>query len=295
MASIPRMQAGPGWPSAAQGALPWLVLAGAWLLMYVPLYFELARTLWTTDEHFHEALILAIAAWLVWSSRKAVAAAADAPRPWEGGAVFLAGILLYVIGRWLGVWLFSVGSQIPVLAGILLAVGGRRALRALWFPLLFLLFMIPLPNLLVDSLTGSLKSSVSEIAESALYALGYPIGRSGVRLTIGQYELLVADACSGLHSLFSLSALGVLFVFLMRRTRWQHVVIMLSCILPFAYAANVLRVIVLILITYYLGDEAGQGFLHEFDGMTMFLAALFLLIGLDALLAKLFREKRPAG
>jgi exosortase B len=294
MASVPHVGSEAG-DRGLRTALPWLILAAGWSFMYGPLYVELARTLWTTDEHFHEALILLIDAWLIWNARKSVASARNAPEPWLGGAVFLFGALVYVAGRLIGIWFFSVGSQIPVLAGIVLAAAGRRALRALWFPLAFLLFMIPLPNILVDAVTGPLKNSVSAIAESVLYAFGYPIGRSGVRLTVGPYDLLVADACSGLHSMFSLSALGVLFVFLMRRTRWQHVLIMLASILPFAYAANILRVITLILVTYHFGDEVGQGFLHEFDGLLMFLVALFLLIGLDAVLAKLFPDAKAAG
>jgi exosortase B len=155
----------------------------------------------------------------------------------------------------------------------------------LWFPLFFIVFMIPLPGIIVDALTNPLKRHVSEIAEFILYGVGYPIARSGVTLTIGPYQLLVADACSGLHSLYSLSALGLLYLYLMQHSsRLRNLIIGLA-ILPIAFGANIVRVIFLVLVTYHFGDEAGQGFLHGFAGMVLFVAALLSLFLLDSLLA----------
>ena len=111
-------------------------------------------------------------------------------------------------------------------------------------------------------------------------------------LTIGQYQMLVADACSGLHSMFSLSALGTLFMYIMARTSRLHNAIMLASILPIAFVANIVRVIVLVLVTYHLGDEAGQGFLHGAAGMVLMLVALAFFFALDALLVRLFGEPR---
>src|SRR5436309_1663020 len=117
-----------------------------------------------------------------------------------------------------------------------------------------------------------------------LYWAGYPIARSGVILSIGQYQLLVADACSGLHSMFSLAALGTLFMYMMGRTSRVHNAIMLAAILPIAFIANIVRVIILVLITYHFGDEAGQGFLHGTAGVVLMLVALGILFALDAVL-----------
>ena len=90
--------------------------------------------------------------------------------------------------------------------------------------------------------------------------------------------MLVADACSGLHSMYSLSALGTLFMYIMARRSRLHNAIMLASILPIAFVANIVRVIVLVLITYHFGDEAGQGFLHGAAGMVLMLVALRLLL-----------------
>jgi exosortase B len=182
-----------------------------------------------------------------------------------------------------------------MLIGVLLLMRGWQAVRAAWFPLLFLLFLIPLPGLLVEIITGSLKQHVSGVAEEILYAAGYPIARMGVMLSIGQYKLLVADACSGLNSMFSLSALGLLYLYLMKYRSWLHNGLLLLAVLPIAFAANVIRVMALVLITYYFGDEAGQGFAHAAAGMVLFVAALLLLMLFDVVLRLIFFRNRSAS
>ena len=189
-----------------------------------------------------------------------------------------------------GISILEFGSQPLVVAGALLLMRGKSALRLAWFPILYFVFMIPLPSVVVDAITGSLKQWISVIVEQLLYVAGYPIARTGVILSIGPYQLQVADACSGLHSMFSLAALGTLFMYIMGRKPKLHMAIMLLLILPIAFAANIVRVMALVLITFYLGDEAGQGFLHGAAGMVLMLIALmfFFLLDkvLDALLLK---------
>jgi exosortase B len=144
--------------------------------------------------------------------------------------------------------------------------------------------MIPLPGVFVQMITVPLKTGVSYAAEHILYTMGYPIARTGVILVIGQYQLLVADACAGLHSLFTLEALGLLYMNLVRHKSWFRNLLLAILIIPISFCANVIRVIVLTLITYYFGDEAGQGFLHGFAGMVLFISALLLIIGVDSIL-----------
>jgi exosortase B len=212
-----------------------------------------------------------------------------------GWFLLVFGLLTYAIGRSQEVLVMEVGSQIPVILGAIFITLGATAARTMWFALFFLLFMIPLPSFVVDVATGPLKRYVSVIAEQFLYLSGYPIGRSGVTLTIGQYQLLVADACSGLHSMFSLSAMGLLYLYLMQRKSMLRNVIIMATILPIAFAANTLRVIVLILITYYMGDEAGQGFLHGFAGIMLFVFALLFLFVVDWILGFFLPDRnRPA-
>ncbi|OIP08297.1 MAG: exosortase B [Betaproteobacteria bacterium CG2_30_68_42] len=274
--------------------LRWAPVALGLALLYGPTYWDLAHGLWNTEEQAHGPIVAAVALFLIWQNRAALAAAGARPRDVAGGALLGFGLLLYVLGRSQDILLFEIGSQIPVLAGTLLVAAGAPALRALWFPVLFVIFMVPLPGFLVDAATGPLKQMVSLIAENLLYAAGYPIGRSGVVLTIGPYQLLVADACSGLNSMFSLSALGLLYLYLMRHASWLRNGALIASILPIAFAANAIRVIVLVLVTYHLGDEAGQGFLHGAAGIVLFIAALLLLFALDGLIG-LFAAKRAAS
>ena len=265
------------------------------LALYAPTYFDLATGPWQAEDARHGPLIALVAAWLFWQSRAEVLRAPAVPGDAWGIPLLCLGLLLYVVGRSQQIPLLEVGSQIPVLAAVVLLLRGARALRAVAFPLLFLAFMVPLPGVLVDGLTGALKEGVSFTVAEILYGAGLPVARSGVLLTLGQYQLLMADACSGLHSMFSLSALGLLFLHLTGRTGVPHNAIMLAAILPVAFAANVARVLALALVTYYLGDRAAQGFLHDLAGLLLFVVALVLLFALDALLCLMPPRRRGPG
>ncbi len=268
--------------------------------MYVPLYWWAAQGIWQTEDQAHGAIILAVLVWLFWTLRHPIDHAPVEPVPWAGWLLFGVGLFVYFVGQVFNISILGFASQPLVATGALLLMRGTAAIRVAWFPLLYFIFMIPLPGILVDAITGSLKSVIANMVESMLYLAGYPIARSGVILSIGPYQLQVADACSGLHSMFSLTALGTLFMYLMGRKSTLHMVIMLAAILPIAFAANIVRVIALVLVTYYLGDEAGQGFLHGAAGMVLMLVALVFFFVLDILLDRLLpaaptKIKAPAA
>lgn len=264
----------------------WIVLAGM-AAMYGPSFHDLFNGIWSTDENAHGPIVLAVALWLLYTKWNGIAdeiQLAPAPAPVLGWPLVVASLLFYILGRSQDILIFEIGSLIPMIAGLILVFFGRATLLRLWFPLFFMLFMIPLPGILVDAVTQPMKMGVSWAAEHLLYALGYPIARTGVILVIGQYQLLVADACAGLHSLFTLEALGLLYLNLVRHDSFARNVTLAILIVPISFCANVIRVIVLTLITYHFGDEAGQGFLHGFAGMVLFISALILIIGVDSML-----------
>jgi exosortase B len=279
--------------TSARGAVAveWLPVLVGLAVLYVPTFYALAAWHWQTDEGAHGPIVLAVAAWLIWRKRAVLVSAPARQAPVAGFAFLICGLLLYVLGRAPEIALLEVGALVPILAGVVLAMRGWPAVRALWFPVLFMLFMVPLPGIFIDALTGPLKQLVSEIAERVLHVAGYPVARSGVLITIGQYQLLVADACAGLNSMVSLSALGLLFMYLTARKRLLHNAIVLASILPIAFLANVIRVVLLMLITYHLGDAAGQGFLHGGTGVVLLMIALIALMGLDAVLLRLLRAR----
>lgn len=293
MSAIVRSVQGLGKPGKHIDRWAACAVAAGFLLLYLPTYWTLARSVWLTDEQGHGPIILALGVWLLLRARHELA---DLPqRPARSGWALLGvSLLLYVVGRSQAVLMFEVGSQIGVLASLLLLSGGWPALRSVWFPLFFLLFMVPLPEALVAAVTAPLKSAVSAAASTLLYQIGYPVGRSGVILTVGPYQLLVADACAGLNSMFTLEALGMLYMSLMQYTSKLRNVLLAVLLVPIAFVSNVVRVMVLVMVTFHFGDEAGQGFVHGFAGLVLFVVALMLMLVVDRLLGGLLHRGRPA-
>lgn len=282
----------PAWPVSAWPV--WLLGLGFGLL-YLPTFYDLSHTTWASDEQGHGPIILAVSYWLAYRKRHELMALPATPRPWLGTSIFLFALLLYVFGRSQSVIAFEVGSQIFLWIGLLLMFRGWAAVKLLWFPLFFLLFMAPLPNALVAALTAPLKTAVSTVAEAVLYGIGYPVARTGAMLNIGQYQLFVADACAGLNSMFTLEALGLLYMNLMNYKSVARNVALAVCIVPISFCANVIRVMVLVLVTYHFGDAAGQGFVHGFAGILLFLVALTLMLLVDYPLGRLFPERKGAA
>lgn len=268
-----------------------LMLAVGFLVLYLPTYATLADMIWSTDEQGHGPMILGASCWLLWSLREKLFTGPAKPAPVAGFIMLIIGVLIYAIGRSQQILEAEGFSQIPVLMGCMLLLRGWRMVRIAWFPLFFLLFMVPLPGALVQAMTLPLKSLVSYVAENLLYWAGYPVGRTGVMLTIGSYQLLVADACSGLNSLFTLEALGLLYMNIMNYKSKARNIALAVMIVPISFISNVTRVLALVLITYYLGDEVGQGFAHNFAGLILFSVALVLTYAFDRLLAARFDKK----
>ena len=275
--SLPLLPAGIDW---------WVLgaLALGLVLLFGPAYAELAQTVWATDEQGHGPIILVVSGWLLYTKRHDLAALPAAPLAWLAWPLLVFALLLYALGRSQDIIMFAIGSQIILLVALLLLFKGVQALKLVWFALFFMLFMVPLPEALVAALTAPLKSAVSAVASSLLYQAGYPVGRSGVVMTVGPYQLLVADACAGLNSMFTLEALGMLYMNLMRYTNPVRNIALALLLVPTAFVANIVRVMILVLVTYHFGDEAGQGFVHGFAGMVLFMVALGLMLVLDKFL-----------
>jgi exosortase B len=288
-------------PSAASPRL-WLpagvdrwaaaVVGLGFLALYSPTLWAGLQGRWASETQGHELLVLAISAWLLFRKREALAALTSRPSVWAGSGLVLAGLLLYVFGRTQSVLRIELFSLIVVIAGVLLRFKGGPALRLAWFPLFFMLFALPLPFTLVLALTAPMKTAVSVVATQLLGALGYPIGRSGVVITIGQYQLLVTEACAGLQTMFTLEAMGLLYAGLVNHPSTWRNALLSALVVPIAFSANVVRVVVLALVTYYLGDAAGQGFLHGFAGMVLFAVALALVMSADHLLGRLLAPRQ---
>lgn len=278
-------------PPTFQALLQWLPIIAGLAVLYLPSLYDLFTGVWKEDEQAHGPIILAISCWLLY--RKSVELLAESSKetaPLLGWASIVFALLAYCLGRSQAIVQLEVGSVIPLLFGIIALTHGVRGVRALWFPLFFMVFMVPLPGVFVQALTIPLKTAVSIVAENLMYWANYPVSRTGVILHVGQYQMLVADACAGMHTLFTLEALGLLYMNLVGHTSAKRNIILAILIVPISFTSNVIRVLALIMITYYFGDEAGQGFLHGFAGMTLFLSALMLIIGVDSMLNRFFKK-----
>ena len=269
---------------AAPRTIPWWICVLGLLALYVPTIWGLAFNIWSSEEQSQGPIVLLICIWLIWRAWDRIDdTSSSSPQPLIGWLLVAIALLLYVFGRSQRILSAQTLSVIFLLPGLVLLLRGPRQLRAAAFALFFMIFVIPLPATVVDAITQPLKLAVSSVATSVLYSAGYPIARTGVILQIGQYQLLVADACSGLHTLFSLEAMGLLYLNVVRHTSLMRNIVLAILIVPISFAANVIRVMVLALVTYHFGDEAGQGFLqHQGAGMVLFMTALIFIIATDS-------------
>jgi exosortase B len=261
----------------------WALLGASVAVLLVPSYVDVYRVFWRLERGAQGPVILALIGWLIWRERHALRRFAARPPLLPGVLPLAVGLVLYILGRSQSIYSLEIAAQIPVMLGICWLLWGAQGVRRLWFPIALLVFVVPIPGSMLDPLLLPLKNWVSSSVDGLLHWLGYPIARSGVLLVIGPYRLLIADACSGLNSMVALSGVGLLYVYLADHPgRWRNVALLAS-ILPIAFAANIVRVLLLVLITYYNGEAAGSTF-HDHAGVLEVLLAFGAFFTLDRLL-----------
>lgn len=253
----------------------------------LPTMIEVGRFNWTTEQGGHGPIVMAIGLWLLWREVKS-SPASRKPGNAVIGSLALAGLLaVYLVSRITGILEIEALAMYGALIVAAYLLLGGALLRSIWFPLLYLALTLPPPDTVVAAVTQPIKIAISEWAVSLLYALGYPIASSGVTIQIAQYEMLVAAACAGLNSIISLGAICLFYGYLRHRTNLLAFAVIALSVIPIAVFSNFIRVIILILITYYLGEAAAQGFLHDFAGLTMFAVALLSVFVIDAIFTRL--------
>jgi len=273
----------------APGGIRGWVVAVALLLLYGPTVWTLSTGLWTEDRQSHGPVLLIVVGWLFWHRLRVLPAQSIDPmaaRPWLAWPTLLSGLALYVVGRSQAFATLEVLSAVPVTLAISLLYGGVGLVRQMAFCHFFLLFLVPVPDQLADIATQPLKLAVSWAAEHVLSGIGLPVGRSGVVLVLPPYKLLVADACSGMSSLFMLEAFGLLYLNVIRHTSVLRNVVLSVMIVPISFGANVARVLFLAVLTLEQGDVVAGGVFHSLSGLILFLPAFVLTVALDRALRR---------
>ncbi len=243
---------------------------------------------WYNDENYsHGFLVPVISAYFLsqnWSELKKTPL-----RPSNIGLLVIVGSLLLLMLGFIGTEYFTMrASLVFLLAGIVLYWFGWGVLRLSALPIAFLIFMVPLPYIVYDSIAFPLKLLVTQASVAVLKMLSVPVVSEGNIIMFPQTVLEVADACSGLRSLMSLVTLAVAVAFMMHKSVLNRTILILSAV-PVAILTNMFRVIVTGFLASHYGAAAAEGFFHEFAGMAVFILAMVILFTESALLKKVGR------
>lgn len=250
-----------------------IVLSG----YFIPAYYRLIMEVWSKTENEYQYFVFAIVMYMFYSQTKLIEnKKVKSESDYTQYFLLLFSMWIYIIGESQNIDFLVIFSQMLLLVVMAKTIGGVYLLKLYSLPIFSMLFLVPIPGVFIYYLTHELKYFVSFASTNLLYVMNYPISRDGVTIYIGDYQLLVADACSGMNSIISMFTLGILFLYVAKvRSLFKNVILVLL-IVPIAVLANIVRVIILILITYHIGDEYAQGFIHTFAGVILYFVALVI-------------------
>lgn len=266
----------------------WILVAA----LYAPVFFTLYSFRWDKVDYTHAYFILPISLWLTWRKRARLRELFQKTKSGKnlfGLFTLFFGILMFIFG-WRQDYLFiSTLSLVPLLFGMISHLYGINIAKALSFPILYLLLLVPPPFGILDSITLPMRYGISIVTEVILRFFDYPISREGLLLTIGYHDIFMGQACSGFRSLITMFSLVLVYVYISKGGLTKKL-ILTSFIIPFALLGNLVRIITLCLITFYFGEEAGQGFFHNFSGIVIFVITISGLLGVELILDKKLRS-----
>ncbi len=271
----------------------WPLLLG-FLIMSVPTVIRLGEQIWSRESGAHGPIILGTGIWLLWRNLAGMDRPATGGAPWLTILLLVPSLAIYIFGGAYDFISLEVAGLYGAGIAVLHSLMGVRTLLRIWFPVLYLGFCVPPPMWILDTITAPLKEFVSYAATSLLELFDLPINREGVTIFVGQYQLLVEDACSGMNSLVGLVAISLLYIYLLRGSRPAQAMILTAFVIPIAVAANILRIITLILLTHFYGDAVAQGFLHFTAGIFLFGVALILVFATERLISAVMDRPRAA-
>lgn len=263
------------------------------LLLYAPVLKNLVLQWWSDPDYGHGFFVPLFSGYLLWRQRDDWMKTKIQPSNF-GLLVLLGAVGLLLVGS-LGAELFtSRFSLLVLLAGMILYLAGWKFLGAVSFPLCFLIFMIPLPQIVYNQITFPLQLLASRFGTFLLELVHVPVLRDGNILVFSDYSLEVVEACSGIRSLMTLIAVAVIYGYFLESRYWVRFVLVVLMV-PIALVSNAIRIMGAGVMAHSFGPAAAEGFLHEFSGWMIFLVALLLLLALHWILRHVGKPPREAA
>jgi exosortase len=255
-----------------------IVLAGLLAVLYVPIIKDLVLQWWTDGDYSHGFFVPLFSAYILWRERNRWTRTSIKPSNF-GLVIMLASVGLLLLGSLGAEFFTSRFSLLLLITGMIVFLAGWAMLRAVSFPLAYLMWMIPIPVIIYNQITFPLQILASRMATSWLELAHVPVLRDGNILVLSNYSLEVVEACSGIRSLLTLMALAVAYGYLASpRQRWVRYFLALFMV-PVAIGTNAVRIMVAGMLAHRFGPSAAEGFLHEFSGWAIFVIALLFMFG----------------
>lgn len=274
--------------------LYWLGVLAAIVLAALAFRTGLDRLLerWIDEEEYsHGFLLLAVSGYFLWQKLPALLAE-DWKPGWHGPALVLLSAIAYLVAEFSAIYAGVQYAAVLFLVGLAVTVVGVRPARHLFAPLALLFLSIPLPWDIQAELTAKLQLLSSRVGVAIVEAMGIPVFLEGNVIDLGTYRLQVVEACSGLRYLFPLASLGFICACLFRVALWKRVVLVLSTI-PITILMNSIRIGIAGVLVDRYGIEMAEGFIHDFEGWSIFAACLAILFLIVCLLARVGRDRAP--
>lgn len=271
---------------------PHYLIWGLLTALYTPVFIQLYRSRWETIDYTHAYFILPLSLWFVWTKRDFLVKNthdSTSAASFASLTSIIIGCAMFVFG-WKQDYLFiATLSLIPILFGIIHYLYGKYITKALLFPILYLLLLVPPPLGILDSITLPMRQGISIASAAILQTFQYPIVRDGLLLLIGDHEIYMGAPCSGFRSLITMISLGIAYVYITKSQRKTKIAL-LTAIVPLALLGNLIRVTSMCLVTFYFGDDIGHKY-HDLSGFVIFIILILGLIGIENIFEKKDRKK----
>ena len=265
-----------------------LLIGSLVIFLYQDILWGMGSDWNNNPDYSHGFLVPLLSVYFIWERWNVLASETPSPSIWGIGLLAL-GLFSLVVGL-IGAELYvQRASLIVVLSGLVLLILGWKYLWLLSLPIGFLVFMIPLPAIVVNTIAFPLQLFAAQTASFCLFSLGIPVLREGNLIMLASTTLEVAEACSGLRSLLSLLALGTVYGYFSQNVLWKRWILVILSV-PIAIVANAARVSGTGILAHYFGEEAAEGFYHTFEGWLVFVVAFALLFLCGTILGKIGRQ-----